>query len=255
MLSVMSREAEQLRRRNRELAILNEVAGALNESIDLARTLEVALARVSELLKLETGWVWLLHEETGESYLAASRNLPPGLADHPERMEAQQCWCLDAFRQGALQETKSISVIACSRLASLDEPGSGGLHYHASVPLMAGERRLGLLNVAGADGEELSAEDLRLLHTVGDLLGIAVERTRLYEDSASIGAAEERYRLAREIHDTLGQSLTAVLLRLESLDAVLESATEVPDARFSICVQPNWKGTLWLTLSRPVSTG
>ena len=226
----MTTEPDTLRRRNQELAILNEVAGVLNRSADLESVLEGVLGRVAELLGLDAGWIWLLAEDgSGTSYLAASRNLPPGLAQHPERMDTQSCWCLDEYRKGTLKEAESISVISCSRLAPLDEEAAGGLRYHASVPLLSGGRKLGLMNVAGAEHEELSDEDLRLLYTVGDMLSIAVERSRLYEGSLRAGAVEERYRLAREIHDTLGQGLAGVLMRLETLDAMLEAAPEAPE--------------------------
>jgi two-component system NarL family sensor kinase len=79
------------------------------------------------------------------------------------------------------------------------------------------------MNVASKNWRELSPEDLRLLYTVGDLLGMAVERIRLYSRSMQIGAIEERNRLAREIHDTLAQGLAAVTLHLESADALLDA--------------------------------
>ncbi len=72
-------------------------------------------------------------------------------------------------------------------------------------------------------GSELSAEDLRLLYTVGDLLSIAIERARLFSHSAEFGAAEERNRLAREIHDTLAQGLAGITLQLETAEALLEN--------------------------------
>jgi two-component system NarL family sensor kinase len=68
----------------------------------------------------------------------------------------------------------------------------------------------------------LSSDDLPLLHTVGDLVSIAIERGRLFAQSAQLGAIEERNRLAREIHDTLAQGLTGISLKLESIDAMLE---------------------------------
>jgi two-component system NarL family sensor kinase len=82
---------------------------------------------------------------------------------------------------------------------------------------------LGVLNVASTDWRELSPEDLQLLYTLGDMISIAIERARLFERSARWGAVEERNRLAREIHDTLAQGLTAVSLQLESADALLEA--------------------------------
>jgi two-component system NarL family sensor kinase len=62
----------ELERRNRELSILNRIAEGLNREVDLTRALDTVLTQVGNLLGLHTGWVWLLNERTGESYLAAS---------------------------------------------------------------------------------------------------------------------------------------------------------------------------------------
>ena len=82
-----SADAKRLERRNRELSILNAFARQLNAQVDLKRALQTALSQVAELLDLSTGWVWLLHEENGQPYLAAAQNLPPALAETPWRME------------------------------------------------------------------------------------------------------------------------------------------------------------------------
>jgi two-component system NarL family sensor kinase len=221
---ILESDTDKLRRRNRELTILNAIAQALNRSVDLDQTLQAALAQVAELLDLRTGWIWLLGEESGESYLAAAQNLPPALADNPHRMEGS-CYCLDTYRAGDMEGAANVNVITCSRLWGLVD-GTDGLRYHASIPLYAHGKELGVLNVASADWRELSPEDLRLLYTVGDLLSIAVERARLFARSAQLGAAEERNRLAREIHDTLAQGLSAIALHLETADALLEAGAD-----------------------------
>jgi two-component system NarL family sensor kinase len=213
--------ADQLKRRNHELSILNAIAQALNGSVDLAQAVHTALARVTELLDLQTGWVWLLHEETGQSYLAAAQNLPPVLAQNPRKMEGS-CYCLRTYRDGDLEGAANVNVVECSRLSGLVD-GTDGLRYHSSIPLYAHGKKLGVLNVASTDWRELSPEDLQLLYTLGDMISIAIERARLFERSARWGAVEERNRLAREIHDTLAQGLTAVSLQLESADALLEA--------------------------------
>jgi two-component system NarL family sensor kinase len=217
-------DADKLRRRNRELAILNASAQALNREVDLDQALETALAQVADLLDLHTGWVWLLHEDTGESYLAAAQNLPPALASNPHLMEGS-CYCLDTYRAGDLDGAANVNVVTCSRLGELVD-GTDGLRYHASIPLYAQEKKLGVLNVASADWRELSPEDLRILYTVGDLLSIAIERARLFAKSVQLGAAEERNRLAREIHDTLAQGLSGIALQLETADALLDAGAE-----------------------------
>ena len=226
-------QAEQLKRRDRELSILNTIAQALNREVDLARALDTTLARVAELLELRSGWVWLLEGETDESYLAAAHNLPPGLIDNPALMEGS-CYCLRTYRDGDMAGAANINVVTCSRLKEL-VGGTDGLRFHASIPLYASsERRLGVLNVASPDWRQLSDDDLRILHTVGDLLGIAVERARLYEHSAESGAVEERNRLAREIHDTLAQGLVAVALQLETAEAHLDDSSDLEPARQAV---------------------
>ena len=220
----MPTRTDQLKQRNRELSILNEIAHALNQSVDLDQALEAVLEEVAALLDLSTSWIWLFNEETNEPYLAAAQNLPPALHDNPAKMEGW-CYCLDTFRRGDLTGAANVNVVTCSRLKGLVE-GTDGLRYHASIPLYAHSKKVGVLNVGSVEWRELSTEDLRLLNTVGDLTSIAIERARLYEKSVETGAADERLRLAREIHDTLGQNLAAILMRLETLDALLESDTD-----------------------------
>lgn len=218
-------DAEVLQRRNRELSILNAIAQSLNQSVDLAQALETTLTQVAELFNLHTCWIWLLHPTSGESYLAAARRLPPALANNPQKMEGS-CYCLDTYRADDLDGAANVNVITCSRLRGLVD-GTDGLRYHASIPLNAHERKLGVLNVASASWSKLSRDDLRLLHIVGDMLSIAIERAQLFAQSVQLGAVKERNRLAREMHDTLAQGLTAIALQLESADALLEAGSDL----------------------------
>ncbi|MGH7720012.1 MAG: histidine kinase [Gemmatimonadaceae bacterium] len=206
---------------DRDLGTLNALARALSHSLDLGEVLHTALDKVAELLDLETGWVWLLDEGTGASRLAAARNLPPGLVEHPKLMEGS-CHCLNTYRAGDLRGAANVNVVWCSRLEKLME-GKNELQYHASIPLYADDRKLGILNVASRDWRELSDDELHLLYTVGALVSLAVERTRLAARSVQLAALEERNRLAREIHDTLAQSLAAISMHLETADALAES--------------------------------
>src|SRR5215208_4125000 len=218
---------KDLRRLNHELSVLNEIARELNRSVNLGEALGFTLAQVAELLGLRTGWIWLMSEDSSEPYLAAVQNLPPALADDPRRMDGSgYCYCLDTYKRGDLEGAANVNVLTCSRLGELVD-GTDGLRYHASIPLYAQEKKLGVMNVASPDWRSLSPEDLQLLYTVGDLLSIGVERARLFARSTRLGAVEERNRLAREIHDTLAQGLTATALQLESAEALLDAGSEV----------------------------
>ncbi len=224
-------ESDQLVRRNYELNVLNQIADALNQEVNLGETLRTTLALVAELMGLKTGWIWLLDGETDEAYLAAEQHLPAGLKDTPGIMDGRlYCYCLDEYRSGDLDGPKNVQSIGCSRLRDLGKK-QPELDYHAVIALNANGKQLGLLNVASADRPELSDDDLRLLHTVGDLLSMAIERTRLYEKSIQMGVMEERNRLAREIHDTIAQRLAGLALKLETVDALMESDVQVEKTR------------------------
>lgn len=217
-----------LLRGNRELAVLYDIASYLNHKVHVYDALQDVLARVTELLGLRSGWVWLLDDKK-EPYLAASLALPPYLADHPERMTGS-CLCLDTFIQGALEGGANINVHRCSRLKNAErdsDPSSLGLRFHASIPIYAGNTPLGVLNVASEDWRELQVEELQLLHIISDQIGLAMQRARLSTEhmhaAARLATIEERNRLAREIHDTLAQGLAAITLQLETADALAET--------------------------------
>jgi two-component system NarL family sensor kinase len=209
---------DQLRRRNRELSVLNAIAEGLNRAVDLHAALGNALALVADLLGLRAGWVWLLDERTDEPELAAAQHLPPALRDHPEAMQGT-CYCLDTFQAGDLHGAANVNVVSCSRLWRAVRD-TEGLQYHASIPLYAGDKKLGVLNVAGEDWREMGEEELRLLYTIGYQIGIAVERARLHARAADLATVDERTRIARELHDSLAQSLAAIALQLEAADAL-----------------------------------
>jgi two-component system NarL family sensor kinase len=226
--SSVQQETTSLLKGNPELAILYAVAGYLNHKVDVQEALQEVLARVTELLGLRTGWVWLLNEQ-GQPYLAASQALPPYLADHPERMTGY-CHCLDTFLDGALEGAANTDVLRCSRLKNAErdsDPSSLGLRFHASVPIYAGNVPLGVMNVASEDWRELKADELQLLHIISDQIGLAMQRARLSAEhtraATRLATIEERNRLAREIHDTLAQGLAAITLQLETADALAET--------------------------------
>jgi two-component system, NarL family, sensor kinase len=224
-------ETTSLLRRNRELAVLYEIAGYLNRNVDVQQALQEVLSQVTRLFGLQTGWVWLLDEQ-GEPYLAASQSLPPYLADHRERMTGY-CLCLDTFLEGSLEGAANIDVFRCSRLKNAEregDPSSWGLRFHASVPIYAGAIPVGVLNVTSEDWRELQPEELQLLHIIGDQIGLAIHRARLSAEhtqaATHLAKMEERNRLAREIHDTLAQGLAAITLQLETADALATAKPE-----------------------------
>jgi two-component system, NarL family, sensor kinase len=211
----------------RELSILNAVAEALNSSADVRQALERTLSLVAQMLGLRTGWVWLLDQDTNHFYDAAERELPPYLQERVRMAGRRKCWCIDDFRDGELTPT-NIDVIECSRLLPAFRGKSSaaltsGLRYHASIPLYFQDKPLGIMNLTGPEWRKLTPDELRLLSTIAYQVGIAIERARLADNATRLARAEERTRIAREIHDTLAQGLTAIALNIEGAMHLLET--------------------------------
>jgi two-component system NarL family sensor kinase len=139
------------------------------------------------------------------------------------------CWCIEEFRNGTLTP-RNVDVIACSRLRPAVQARqtelTRGLAHHASVPLSFQGKPLGIMNITAPAMRRLTKAELRLLSTIGLQVGIAIERARLAEESATLARADERTRMAREIHDTIAQGLAAIALQIET---ALRSVGKDPD--------------------------
>jgi two-component system NarL family sensor kinase len=218
IVPVRRRKSRRTFSQTRALRVLKEVAEALNRATTEQQATGEALRRMTDLLGVETGWVWLREPGSGHFYNAAVQSLPPYLQE-PVRMTGRSCWCLELFRSGQL-EARNIDVVECSRLApaasSQAAASTGGLRCHASVPLYAGDRPLGVMNLAMRGWRRLSRRELDLLTTIADQVSVAVERARLAETSIEHARADERSRIARDVHDTLAQEFTAVGLHIEA---------------------------------------
>lgn len=164
------------------LQTLNEIATTLNRADDVRSALQAALERLIALMGLQTGWVFLRDSATvdkwwGKGYaLVAYDALPPALDLDSRDAWLGNCACQGMSNRGEF--TAAYNEVTCTRLA--DATGDRrGLAVHASAPLRSGERVLGILNVAAANGASFTPESLALLTNVGNLMGMALERARL----------------------------------------------------------------------------
>lgn len=205
-----------------ELNILNTIAQTLNKTTCLQAALSNTLQLTAQHLKLDTGWIWLSSKDNNKPYLAASFNLPDILRQQPELL-AGTCYCIDVYFSKKWTKNKAINIneITCTRLKNLNT-STTDLRYHASVPLLHQGQPFGIFNVVSPNLQRLDHQQLQLLYTIADMLSVAIQRAQLFENSKQLGIVEERNRLAREIHDTVAQGLSAIILRLETLDLLLQ---------------------------------
>jgi len=168
------RESE-LAQSNQVLNGLYHIAEGLNKSTSERQVTETALERALTLPGIQAGWISLREGESGFR-LAAARNLPPALQS-PGAM-AGTCLCWRRLLSGDLDSVANI--LECERLGKAIGD-TQGLRYHAAIPLRAGERTIGLMNLVGSEEGLFNDEELKVLYGVGNQVAVALERAQLHE--------------------------------------------------------------------------
>jgi len=99
-----------------------------------------------------------------------------------------------------------------------------------SVPMKTRQRTVGVLSVYNKDGEGgFTDRDADLATFFANQAAAAIENARLYEQTREYAVVEERNRLARELHDSVTQSLFSVTLLCEAALSLLDR--DPPKAR------------------------
>lgn len=96
----------------------------------------------------------------------------------------------------------------------------GCLHCTESeldVPLKFNETCIGVLSLESPHLNAFDPEDIPVLEILGDQIAIAIENARLTSRAREAAIAEERNRLARELHDNTVQELAGVSRQLDLL--------------------------------------
>jgi signal transduction histidine kinase/HAMP domain-containing protein len=105
---------------------------------------------------------------------------------------------------------------------------SSQIRSELAVPVKMGGRVLGVLDIESLEADGFDENDIFTAQTLADQLAVAIENARLYQETRSLAVTEERNRMAREIHDTLAQGFTGIILQLEATEQALgETSDEV----------------------------
>jgi serine phosphatase RsbU (regulator of sigma subunit) len=220
---------EQIRRRQQpcfanpmdreivHLRALNNIAEHLNRSADIHTLLTTVVETLVRVMGLRTAWAFLWTEAglcttAGAAHpphdfaLAASCGLPPGL-EHDNRCylcQPPDCHCQSLLRNDKL--FRAVNIVECTRLrhAARHAGDTQGLLFHATVPLIAKNRPIGLINIATEEWEFLTSADLQFLSAAGSQVGIALERARLYDlAEAQRIRLEQELKMARAVQKSL----------------------------------------------------
>jgi signal transduction histidine kinase len=240
-------QTKELQAHARRLAILNALANAMSQSLDLGETLDSAQDQVLELLNLRASWVVLTQESDETFELVTSRGLPEEIAAPREQCMWSRCVCTEVLEHGEIRVFEDLSTHFCPMFEHLSDQG---LVFRACVPLVAKDRVLGVMSLLGdASSAPLALEDgtLDMLLAIGRQIGIAIENASLYQElreeetlrrhlleRVMAAQEDERKRIALELHDQTGQPLTSLIITLGVLaeaTSLTEVKTHVPELR------------------------
>ena len=223
----------QLLQRHRELAATAAVAQAVSSRrLDLPGTLEQALSVALDVTGMEVGWIMLLSEDGQRSSVGGYLGLPRDIIRKESAFRFPLCECaeaIDSRRPVVLPLAYDGCPVRSVKLGDGNSPVC-----HATVPLLTRSRVLGVMNILSDDPARFDASELTLLGAIGRQLGVAIENARLLDElkqrdalrghllRAVISAEEEtRRRIARELHDEIGQSMASMVLGLKAAGAAL----------------------------------
>ncbi|HFQ13267.1 MAG TPA: HAMP domain-containing protein [Gammaproteobacteria bacterium] len=89
------------------------------------------------------------------------------------------------------------------------------------VPIRDSNRRYGVLVMESRPGGTIEAWQVQLLETIAGHIGITINSARQAAENRRLELMEERGVIARELHDSLAQSLTFMKIQLSRLQAEL----------------------------------
>jgi signal transduction histidine kinase len=111
----------------------------------------------------------------------------------------------------------------------LPTPGGASARAELAVPIVLGDRVLGVVNVER--DEPFCDEDAAIVGIIADQLAVAIENARLYASAQQVAVLEERQRLARELHDAVTQHLSSLTLMAQTLGPAYGRGREEGESR------------------------
>lgn len=210
----VQQKTADLEHSNRSLELLYNTTRWLNESPLADATYNQLLNKIEELIGIGPGTICLAGEDISQAVkLATTRHVPLGAADLCTPPNCSAC-----FGDG------DTHVIEIRRNADQTV-------RVLSLPITDQEQQYGVLLMEIPSGIKMQEWQTRLLEAVADHIGIAINIAQRASQGRRLALLDERSVIARELHDSLAQSLSYMKIQVSRLDAVLPHNAQEAQAR------------------------
>jgi len=196
---------------NALLYSLHRVTQTLPASLDLDDVLQTTFTRLRGLLDVDTAVILALDETDG--YWSVLRR--EGGRPLPARLE------FDDLPLPLRRVFKEGGVLSAPNLVRFNWPGlsprsTSGVY----CVLIARGSVIGLLAVEHEREDHFTERDVELLRGFVEPVALAIDNARWFSRLRTVGADEERTRIARDLHDRIGQSLAYLAFELDRIVSV-----------------------------------
>ncbi len=182
----------QVQQRAESLSILNIISQTVNQSLVLNTTLNAALEKVLELLKIDAGLIRLLNEECNTLEIVTHR----GFTNEQESKMTMS----RKYGSGLSWDTYQTSQVQFVTFDPTDffqrKIQSFGMQIGASnailFPLVTKDKPLGAMALYTFTPRQFTKDEIDMCGIIGNQIGVAIENARLYHDKeATIKALED----------------------------------------------------------------
>jgi PAS domain S-box-containing protein len=228
---------EEAERRRQVAEGLRETLDVLNSRQSLVVTLDHIVAQACRLLGSDAAALLRLPDPAGPLVLQAAFGLAPEYAPGIRLpLSAGSSGAALAERRavtwvGLAREEQAGSTRGESATLTVSEQALASRlarEYRAylSVPLIIRDAAYGTITLHYREPHDFSEEEISLATAVANQAALAIESARLREQAQQAAAIAERTRLARELHDSVTQSLYSVTLYSEAAARLLEGGNQ-----------------------------